>query len=72
MAVYSKEESFLAKEIELPATWGDIEQVQLLDLTINGLKRSLKLKVRGNTVKLDIRKNHPLILMPVSSFSKKM
>ncbi len=64
LAVYSKKTNLTGKEIELPESWGEIHEVQVFELSLEGLKRSGILKVNGRRIKLDIKKDNPLILIP--------
>ncbi len=64
LAIYSKKRNLTGKEIELPESWGEIHEIQVFDLSLEGIKRSGTLKVKGRKIKLDINKDSPLILIP--------
>ncbi len=62
--VYGKKRYFAGKKIELPSSWGGVQEVQLYELTLEGLEWFSSLLVHENVVKLDIRKGLPVILLP--------
>lgn len=62
--VYGKKRYFAGKKIELPSSWGDIQEVQVYELTLEGLEWHSSLLVHENVVKLDVRKDLPVILLP--------
>lgn len=65
LAIYSENKNINDKEIELPASWGKMQEVHLFDLSIDGLYKTTTLKVNEeNSVKLDIGKSRALILSP--------
>jgi len=52
------------KKVKLPTTWVDVKEVQLYDLTVEGLKPRSVLPVTNGTILLSIAKNQPTVIMP--------
>lgn len=63
LVVYSKE-NIKNRKIDLPTSWGKIQEVQLYNLTPGGLKLSFTKNSNENTIILEIEKNHPIIITP--------
>jgi hypothetical protein len=55
------------EKVELPSTWVDAMQVQIYELTLEGLTPKETLKVTDGIIDLKIVKNQPTVIMPVES-----
>lgn len=64
LVAYSKLTDF-EKKIKLPSTWVNVNEVQLYNLTLEGLIPKAILKVNDGTIDLKIEKNKPSVIMPV-------
>jgi len=65
MVAYNKQADISGKSVTIPSIWGDVKEVQLYDLTVEGLKPRSVLPVTDGTILLSIIKNQPTVIMPV-------
>lgn len=64
MLVYGRKGYFAGKKIQLPSAWGDLKEVQMYEITLDGLKWVSSLLVNKGVVKMDVKKGRPIILRP--------
>ena len=64
MVAYSKLAD-IEEKVKLPSTWVNVMEVQLYELTLEGLKPKAILKVINSIIDLKIEKDQPLVIMPV-------
>lgn len=67
LVAYSKEVDMMKKKIRIPSTWVNVKEVQLFDLTIEGLRPGSILQVSDGIISLSINKNQPTVIMPVGA-----
>jgi hypothetical protein len=48
----------------LPSNWGGIQEVQVYEITLEGPEWASSLLVNRNVVKLDIKKDQAVLLLP--------
>lgn len=65
MVAFNSKADIKGKKIRLPSSWVDIKEVQLCDLTLEGLKHRSILNVTDGSISLSINKNQPTVIMPV-------
>jgi hypothetical protein len=65
MIAYIKQADITNRKIRIPSTWVDVREVQLYNLTLEGLKPSTVVKVDNGMIIFNISKNQPTVIMPV-------
>jgi len=65
MVACNTKEDIRDRKVKLPTTWVDVKEVQLYDMTVEGLKPRAVLPVTDGCISLSINKNQPTVIKPV-------
>jgi hypothetical protein len=65
MVAYNRVADIRDRKVKLPTTWVDVKEVQLYDLTLEGLKPHSVLNVADGIISLTLNKDQPTVIMPV-------
>ncbi len=76
LMAYSKETNIIDMKFRLPSTWGDVQEVQMFELTLEGLKPLSVIKttnIEGDgrafqkMIHINIKKGNPVVFKPMFS-----
>ncbi len=65
LVAFNRTAEIREKKILLPTTWVGVNEVQLFELTIDGLIPKSVVKVTNGVIYLSIKKNLPSVIMPI-------
>jgi len=65
MVAYNRSADIRDRKVKLPTTWVDVKEVQLCDLTLEGLKPRSVVNVTDGIIYLTINKDQPTVIMPI-------